>query len=250
MKKIVIALTLIIVSAVVVNAQNDTIKPVKGDWGISLNITGLINDIKVQNNQDANGNYMIFARYYMKDHMALRLGLGVNYTKKSWFNADSISIASGNRALQEIDSTESRFDFTIAVGIEKHLGKTKRLDPYIGGDLIIGRLGNTKIDAKTDITDVTGTQNIQRIIQQDGGFVFGLGGIAGFNYFFTRNFSLGVEISYAYTFTRSGGEFSESFVDTPVSGAQTSTFVKGKSEFSQTTIGATPTGGIMLSYFF
>ena len=46
MKKIIIVFALSFVSVIKVTAQNDTLKPVKGDWGFSLNITGLINDIK------------------------------------------------------------------------------------------------------------------------------------------------------------------------------------------------------------
>ncbi len=250
MKKKIISLTLILISTTAIFAQQDTLKPVKGDWGISLNITGLINNIAIQNNKDVNDNYKIFAEKYLKNDKVLRLGVGLNYLKNKWFNADSISVASGNRALQEVDSVKSRFDFSIAVGLEKHFGNSKRLEPYLGGDFIIGRLGNTKINTTTNITDVTGVDNIQHIIQQDGGFTFALSGLAGFNYFFSKNLSLGVEISYDFSYNKMGGDFSESTVETPVSGAQVSSFVKGKARTSTTTIGATPTGGIMLSFFF
>ena len=250
MKKVIIVLTLILTSAIAINAQSDTLKPMKGDWGFSINITGLINNIVVENGKDPNGHYTIFARHYIKNDQALRLGLGLNYDKQGWFNSDSINLASGNRALQEVDSSQSQFDFSISVGIEKHLGKTRRLDPYVGGDIIIVKKGATKINASTDITDVTGTQSIQRILQEDGGFGFGLGGVAGFNYFISKNFSLGAEFGYSYIYNKSGGDFSESLVDTPVSGSQISTFISGKSESSQTSIGTSTTGAIMLSFFF
>ncbi|OFY97182.1 MAG: hypothetical protein A3K10_02165 [Bacteroidetes bacterium RIFCSPLOWO2_12_FULL_31_6] len=250
MKKIIIVFALSFVSVIKVTAQNDTLKPVKGDWGFSLNITGLINDIKVENNKDAIGNYMIFARHYLKNDQALRLGLALNYLKQNFFTSDSISISSGNRALQEVDSTISRIDFAISLGLEKHLGNNKRLDPYVGADLLIGRIGNTTTNANLTITDVTGTLKEQLVIQQDGGFYIGLGGIAGFNFFFTKNLSLGVEFAYALTYQKAGGDYSVSDVITPVSGAQISTFENGKAQASQTALGATPTGGIMLSFFF
>ena len=250
MKKIAITLSLICLTFITVNAQQDTLKPVKGDWGLSLNITGLINNIIVENNKDANGNFMVFGRHYLKNDQALRMGLALNYLNNGYNTEDSITIASGNRALQVVDSSSSRFDFTISIGLEKHLGTTKRLDPYFGGDLIIGRIGSTSTNANTDITDVTGTAKTQRIIQQDGGFNFGLGGVAGFNYFLAKNFSLGAEFGYAYIYTRQGGAWSESEVTTPVSGSQESSFSNGVAETTQTTLGATATGGIMLSYFF
>ena len=250
MKKVIIVFALSLVSVINTTAQNDTLKPVKGNWGFSLNITGLINDIKVENSKDAIGNYFIFARHYLKNDQALRVGLALNYQKQNFFTSDSVSISSGNRALQEVDSTISRFDFAFSLGLEKHLGTNKRLDPYVGGDLLIGRIGNTSTNANLEITDVTGTYKEQLIIQQDGGFYVGLGGLAGFNFFLTKNLSLGAEFGYAYTYAKVGGDYSVSDVITPVSGPQISSFENGKAQASQTNIGATPTGGIMLSFFF
>ncbi|PJA07337.1 MAG: hypothetical protein COX70_07140 [Flavobacteriales bacterium CG_4_10_14_0_2_um_filter_32_8] len=250
MKKVTFVFALILVSVINANAQNDTLKPVKGDWGFSLNISGLINDIKVDNNKDGIGNYMIFARHYLKDDQALRVGLALNYQKQNFFTSDSVSISSGNRALQEVDSTISRIDFSISLGLEKHLGENKRLDPYVGGEILIGRIGNTTTNSNLTITDITGTYKEQLIIQQDGGFYVGLGGIAGFNFFLTKNLSLGVEFAYALTYKKAGGDYSISDNITPVSGADINTFENGKDQSSETTLGATSTGGIMLSFFF
>ena len=251
MRKVVITFAILIASTIAVNAQSDTLKPVKGDWGFSLNISGIINNIVVENNKDSLGQYNIFARHYLKNDLALRIGFGVAYQKQNYFNEDSITVVStGSRALQVKDSSISRFDFKVSIGIEKHLGNTRRLDPYVGGDLGIHRIGATKTDAKLDVTDVTGTYKEQIILQQDGGFAFGLAGIAGFNYFISRNLSLGAEFGYAFMYTRAGGDYSGSKVVTPVSGSQVTDFVSGKAGASQTTLGATPTGGIMLSFFF
>jgi hypothetical protein len=251
MKKIAITFSILIASIVTVNAQSDTLKPVKGDWGFTLNITGIINNIAIENNKDSLGQYNLKARHYLKNDLALRLGFGVNYLKQNYFNEDSITVVStGSSALQAKDSAISRFDFKVSIGIEKHLGSTKRLDPYIGGDLSIIRIGAMKVDANLDITDVTGTYNEKIILQQDGGFGFGLGGVAGFNYFISKKLSLGVEFGYAFVYTKAGGDYSGSIVITPVNGSQISDFVSGKAGASQTNIGATSTGGIMLSFFF
>ncbi|MDB4534369.1 outer membrane beta-barrel protein [Vicingaceae bacterium] len=251
MRKIAITFSILIASIFTVNAQSDTLKPVKGDWGFTLNISGIINNIAIENNKDSLGQYNLRARHYLKNNLALRLGFGVSYLKQNTFSEDSVTVvSSGSRALQVKDSAVSRFDFKVSVGIEKHLGTTKRLDPYVGGDLTIIRIGATKTDANLDLTDVTGTYNEQTILQQDGGVGFGLGGVAGFNYFISRNLSLGVEFGYGFVYSKGGGDYSGSTVTTPINGAQESDFISGKAGASQTTIGATSTGGIMLSFFF
>tara|TARA_B100000809_G_scaffold263962_1_gene318517 strand:+ start:1532 stop:2287 length:756 start_codon:yes stop_codon:yes gene_type:complete len=251
MKKIAIAFTLVLASTFLVNAQtDDRLKPVKGDWGFSLNISGIINNIVIENNKDSLGQFNLFGRHYLKDDLALRLGFGVNYLNNNNFNEDSVTLASGNRALQAVDSTTSRFDFKVSVGIEKHLGTTRRLDPYVGADLSIIRIGATKVNSNLSQIDVTGTNKERTSLQQDGGAGFGLGAIAGFNYFLSKNLSLGVEFGYAFNYIKTGGDFSGSNVVTPVSGTETSTSVFGKLSTTETSIGATATGGVMLSFFF
>lgn len=251
MKKITIAFALLLVTTLTINAQNeDRLKPVEGNWGLSLNISGIIDNIVIENNKDSLGQFNLFGRHYLKDDLVLRLGFGTAYLKNNTFNEDSITIASGNRALQDVDSTTSRFDFKVSVGIEKHLGTTRRLDPYIGADLTIIRLGAAKTTVDISQTDVTGTAKQRISLQQDGGAGFGLGGVAGFNYFISKNLSLGVEFGYAFVYTKSGGDFSGSSVVTPISGTETATSVFGKASVTDTSIGATATGGIMLSFFF
>jgi len=251
MKKIALALTIVLASTFFVNAQTeDRLKPVEGDWGFSLNISGIIENIVIENNKDSLGQYNLFGRHYLKDDLALRLGFGVAYLNNNNFTEDSVSIASGNRALQTIDSTTSRFDFKVAIGIEKHLGTTRRLDPYVGADLSIIRIGATKTNVDLAQTDVSGTHKERISIQQDGGAGFGIGAVAGFNYFLSKNLSLGVEFGYDFNYTKTGGDFSNSHVITPVSGSESSTSRFGKLSSSETSIGATATGGIMLSFFF
>lgn len=249
MKKILLVLTLISSTSLVLTAQQDTLKSRDGDWGFVLNLTGLIDNINIGNLSDANNNNAILAKHHLTDDKVLRLGLGLKSINNNWFNQDSINVTAG-RALQVIDSTEKRFDFSISLGFEKHLGTTRRLDPYVGGELSIGRIGATKIDANTDITDATGTRTIQRIIQRDGGANFSLNAIAGFNYFFAEKISIGAEFSLGYLYSSVGGDESESLVDTPVSGSQVSTFIDRKAKTSTKGFEVNSTAGLMLSFFF
>lgn len=249
MKKIISSLALIIVSSSLL-AQQDTLKGQKGDWGFSIGISGIINNITLENPKDAAGNYVIFARKYIKDDVAIRIGFNAALNKQKWNYEDSISIPSGNMALQQIDSSYSRFDFSVSVGYEKHFGKTKRLDPYFAGDITIGRRGNTKFQANINTKDVTGTDKIQYVFQQDGGFWFGIGVAAGFNYFIAPKLCLGTEFGYYVAYLKAGGDYNESTVHTPVSGAQSSTFSRGIAETSITNINVAPAATIILSYFF
>ena len=85
MRKISIVFSILTASIFTVNAQSDTLKPVKGDWGFSLNISGIINNIVVENNKDSLGQYNLFARHYLKNDLALRIGFGVFLKKKKSF---------------------------------------------------------------------------------------------------------------------------------------------------------------------
>ncbi|MCB0400967.1 MAG: hypothetical protein KDD41_02710 [Flavobacteriales bacterium] len=250
MKKILMLL-LIGTTTLLANAQQqDTLKSRDGDWGFVLNLTGLIDNINIGNLSDGNNNNAILAKHHLTDTRVLRIGLGLKTVSNNWFTGDSISIGSGNRALKEVDSTETRFDFSVSLGLEKHLGTTRRLDPYVGGELRVGKIGRTKIDANTKITDVTGTRKIDRVIQQDGGFNFSVNALAGFNYFFAERISIGAEFSLGYLYQSSGGDESESLVDTPVSGSQISSFVNRDNKTSGKGFDVNSSAGLMLSFYF
>lgn len=249
MKKVIFTATIILISLTSFS-QKDTVKSRDTDWGFALNVSGLINNVTLNTLSDVNNNNFILAKHHLKDDQVLRIGVGLKTINNNSFKSDSITISSGNRALRDIDSTEKRFDFSISLGFEKHLGATRRLDPYVGGELIVASIGKTKINADTKITDVTGGQTIQRIIQQDGGTTFGLNAVVGFNYFFAERISLGAEFGMGYLYSSTGGDVSESMVDTPVSGAQVASFIKSKSQSSTSGLNVNSTGGIMLSFFF
>jgi outer membrane protein with beta-barrel domain len=250
MKNLILLLALTIFSTVLLAQEVETLKGQEGDWGLSINISGIINDIKIENSEDPFGNYMIFGRKYIKDDVAIRIGLSINSMRDKWNSEDSITLASGNRALQAIDSSETRFDFSVSLGYEKHMAGTKRLDPYFAAELMIGRRGNTTFETNVDIKDVTGTDKTQYTLRYDGGFIFGLGVAAGFNYFIAPKFSLGAEFGFAYMYAKVGGDYSESLVNTPVSGSQQSQFNLGKRESTANYIGVSSGASIMLSYFF
>lgn len=236
--------------SLVAQESTDTLKSRKGDWGVVLNLTGAIDNISLGTRKDANNNNNILVKYHLENDKVLRLGLGLTSIRNNNFSSDSISLLSGNRAWRERDSIETRFDFSITVGYEAHFKGTRRLDPYIGAELVVGRIGSTKINASTEITDKLGTQKIDRVIQQDGGFTFGINIVSGFNYFIAERFSLGAEVNLGYMINRLGGDQSESLLDTPVSGSQVSSFTNSKKGLSQRGFDVNSTAGLLLSYYF
>ncbi len=226
-------------------AQQDTLKPQAHNVGITFNVSGLINNISLGSLTDKNNNNAILGRYYIKDNLALRAGLGIFSINNTWSKSDSVGTA-----LITSDSTQKRFDFSVSLGIEKHLGNTRRLDPYVGGDFTVGAIGKTKINVDEKTVDNTGTATRQHIIQQDGGAVFGLSGIIGFNYFISKNFALGAEYRIGYQIQRFGGDYSETIVNTPISGQSTSTFTKSIDKTKYSGFSVNSSAGILLSIFF
>jgi hypothetical protein len=229
----------------VVMAQQDTLKPHAKNVGITFNVTGLINNISLGSLTDKNNNNALLGRYYLKNDLALRTGLGVYSVNNKWSTSDSVGTA-----LVAMDSVQKRFDFTVTLGIEKHLGNTRRLDPYVGADLVVGAIGKTKINVDEKTSDNTGTATRQHIIQQDGGAVFGVSGLVGFNYFISRNFAIGAEYQLGYQVQRFGGDYSETTVNTPISGQSTSTFTKSINKTKYSGFSVNSTAGILLSIFF
>ena len=226
-------------------AQQDTLKPHAKNVGVTFNVTGLINNISLGSLTDKNNNNAILGRYYIKDNLALRAGFGVYSVNNKWSTSDSIGTA-----LVTMDSIQKRFDFTVTLGIEKHFGNTRRLDPYAGADFVVGAIGKTKINVDEKTTDNTGTATRQHIIQQDGGAVFGINGVIGFNYFISKNFALGAEYQIGYQVQRFGGDYSETIVNTPISGQPTSTFDKSIDKTKYSGFSVNSTAGILLSIFF
>ena len=156
MKKILLVLTLIAGANLVLNAQQDTLKSRDRDWGFVLNLTGLIDNINIGNLSDANNNNAILAKHHLTDDKVLRLGLGLRSVSNNWFNQDSINVTAG-RALQVIDSTEKRFDFSTENNIA-FIGKGVMEDIWTGNKFTVGLL---KLLSKTNILFPKKGKNIE-----------------------------------------------------------------------------------------
>lgn len=227
--------------------EEPRLKPVEKEWGFGFNLTGLISDLKLEGNTDMTGQPILFFRRYLKDDLALRLGFGLNTTKNSTLQKDSLRQIS---AFVEFDSVYSSSDISISMGIEKHIDKMRRLDPYFGGEFVLSFIGKETASWNQVTIETSGTTTIEGERKTDGGVGFGIFGIAGFNYFIANHVSLGAEYRFGYNYLKTGGNFSESVITTPSSGSPTNTFNKGTAELKSSGFQVNSTASIIFSIFF
>ncbi len=245
MKKRLIAILVFACGFGSLSAQEESLKPLEGDWGILLNINGLINNIQINNNTSPYNTSVITGKYYLTDSKVLRLDIGPRISSVKTMREDSVGAN-----LVGVDSTTTNTSLYLAAGIEKHFKGTKRLDPYIVGQVGLGFIGKTKVD--TEIRDVSsiGTETTTITYEQDGGFSLGIMGTAGFNYFLAKNFALGAEYSVGYNFLKQGGNFSEITQVNPISGGITSEVKKGKDQTNKNTFEVEGAARLLISFYF
>ncbi len=228
-------------------AQNDEERliPVEKDMGLTFDLTGLVNNVALSSQSDPAGNNALLFRYYMKDDRAFRLGFGVTSASHRTNSVDSVGAAS-----VDYDSTFSRTDFYIAPGIEHHLTGSRRLDPYLGANVVFGAIGKSTTAINVETSDTLGTGTVKTDIDQAGGSIFGINILGGFNYFFSKRLSIGAEYRFGFINRKTGGDFSEVTVTTPVSGASSVQRQTGSDLTRNTGLAMSSTAGITLSWFF
>lgn len=245
MRKQLITLVLLGTTFFTVSAQEVTLKPIEGDFGIMLNVNGLINNLRLSNINSPINTSLITGKYYLSTEKAIRVDFGPSISSIKTMSEDSVGAS-----LVGIDSTTTSSSLYLAVGLEKHFKGTKRLDPYIAGQVALGFIGKTKRDIEQREVTTAGTERTTVTYQQDGGFAIGLVGTAGFNYFLAKNFALGAEYSLGYNYLKQGGNYSEITQVTPISGGSTSDVEKGKLQTNSNTFNVDGTARIVLSYYF
>jgi hypothetical protein len=226
-------------------ASKSAFKPQKGDVGTTLNLTGLIDNIQLQTTNSELGQNLLFLRYYLEDDLVLRLGLGVDFNSYKRSVADSVI-----NTLVEEDSLFNRFVFNISGGIEKHFSSSKRLDPYVFGQMNITFVGKENTEVDTRITAPNGVGTVERIIKKDGGIGFGLLFGGGFNYFIAKNFSVGTEVGLLINYSSIGGTISDNTISNPINGSSSSNFITSEDRINQAEIGVQANALLNFSYFF
>ncbi|OCB77929.1 outer membrane beta-barrel protein [Flavobacterium crassostreae] len=157
------------------NAQEDnsSYKPTVGTITTEVNLTGGLNNA----NFNLNGGGLKF-RYFLKEDMALRVGLGLN-SETSEVEMTTPVVAT---------ATTKSSSNTIKLGIEKHFAGSDRLSTYAGADLLI-KMGNESEEGKYNNT-TTKTE------QKSSGF--GVGLFTGADYYIVKKVYLGVEAGLSF----------------------------------------------------
>lgn len=153
-----------------VSAQ-DSYKPTKGTVTTEVGLNGGLNEAEI----DLNDGIVKF-RYFLKDDIALRAGLGLgSYKDVDYFDGGS--------------ETEKNSDTNIKLGVEKHFAGTNRLSTYAGAELIFG-FGKESSDESFD------NGNFNTFEQKSSGF--GLGIFTGADYYIAKKLYLGVEAGISF----------------------------------------------------
>jgi opacity protein-like surface antigen len=93
-------------------------------------------------------------------------------------------------------------------GYEWHLPGTEKLSPYLGAEAIFS-LTTNKVEADTAVPNKTSTNTtgdaykVLTMVQtgKGAGTTFGLNLIAGVDFYFAKNLSLGAELGFGFTTT-------------------------------------------------
>lgn len=225
-------------------AQDD-MKPKKGNKGLGVFMPGITSGASA--NKDVFGYPALMFRYFTSDKMAIRVGFGINTWNNKWETTDSTS---GNTAVTIWDSTYKKMAFSISPGIEKHMGKGAKLDPYMGLALSISIKGKSKMTSNTEVKPNTGTGSTSKFDgDMKGGMGVGVNLIAGFNYFFTQHLAVGAELMWGFNTTTDGGEWNGTWTNT-AGGTTTTTKMTGNNKTKSSGLSVGATAGINLSWFW
>lgn len=231
-------------------SQNDTASssrflPQAGDFGFTIVVDGLIDNIKIGPKKNEFENNILFLRYYSSNETAYRIGFGVDFDNYKRSTADSIG-----QELRERDTTIRDFSLNVSFGIEKHLNPYKRLDPYLAADLGLIFIGKSTQKNEEFLTSDAGTSSVVQTIEQDGGLGVSLTGSIGFNYFLAPRLSIGSELGLGFSLVRRGGAKTDNTIISPLNGSTTSVYVVNSDKTTEINLGVTPSANIHFSYFF
>lgn len=155
-------------------------KPVKGTIATEVSLVGGLNNADFALNTGA-----LKFRYFFKDDMALRLGLGLNSNK-----VEDIDNSTPSNVVTEIRKNSSTM---INLGIEKHFAGSERLSTYAGADLLIGFNGASYEYTENGYSYEEDASTNNGFNTINASTSFGLGVFTGADYYITKKVFLGVE---------------------------------------------------------
>lgn len=201
MKKITLIYLLIQTMFTATLFGQDTLKAVHNKWLTELNVNLFQGQITLNNaiNQ-------VKVRYMLSNNQALRIGFIFSSNKKT----DDSEQVYGTSPYKENEDLSTSF-LGINAGFEKHFTGTKRLTPYIGAELSIGKKwSKSEIETNTLKTTIDGAwRQVQyyssgnyyyysTTYSERAYFSYGLNIVTGFDFYMAKNLFVGYEVMFGY----------------------------------------------------
>jgi hypothetical protein len=178
-----------------------------------------------------------------------------NTTEVTGQPVDTGSFSTGG-GVPELDKKTSGMTFSIRPGYEKHFAGTEKLSPYIGAELAF-TLVTDKVEEDNLATNGTNTAPATDYVVltttkegEKGSTTFGVNLIAGFDYYFAKNLSLGAEFGFGFSTTSHPDVTSESVVVNPTTGASEVKANADEIQGSSMNIGPNAIAQIKLGWLF
>jgi len=169
MKKLLIAAVALVSAWGAVNAQD--FKPGKGN--VTADLSLFSKGIFATESPVMLNSGMLKGRYFISDGMALRGALSLmNDSQKDTSD-------------ENVTKKQSKSQFGMRFGLEKHFSGTDRLSPYIGADIGLAY--------QTQSSSSEPKQGDKTKVEGPGTFGLGMGLFFGADYYFVKNVYLGVE---------------------------------------------------------
>lgn len=242
MKRIAIIAILVMFSVFSTSYGQDSIKAAHRNFLTELNVNLFQGQLSLNNALN-----QVKFRYFTSDRSALRIGFTVDAKKL----VDDASNVYGTNPTNYSDTRTSTL-IGINFGIEHHFRGTKRLSPYIGGELTFGIKSSKHVKENSGLTTtIKGAWQTTEYYSSgysysaytaERAFVsYGLNMIMGFDFYVARKLFIGYEMQFGFT--------RKSFSDLEItgSGSTSTTPDYDSSEFS---FGPRIINGIRVGYVF
>ena len=223
MKKLftIAAISIFAVSSYAQEEKVGGYKPCEGTVATEVSLSGGLNTTDFQLNTSG-----VKFRYFLKEDLALRLGLNVGNTKNELVTGVDPNL---------LTTTVKASDFAVTLGVEKHFVGSDRLSTYAGADLVIGS-ASTNTDAINQNGNYSKTSG-------GAGTKFGVRLLTGADYYIAKKVFLGVEAGISFL----SGKDKDGVLETKTGNVVVTTTTTGAKRFN---IATAVFGGVRLGYQF
>ena len=143
---------------------------------------------------DLQNGFGVRYRRFISPLSAFRIGVDITISSSTQI----IQQANEEFDILELKQKFSSFGILLRPGYEKHFAGTKRLSPYIGGELKLG-WHSSKIKTESQILDEI-KETIVKNFSSNDRYSIGIGALAGLDFYIAQNLFLGLEFNYGINY--------------------------------------------------